>query len=129
MPPFSNILQSFVMEFFLQSLCISCIKILRNRQNGYLSVKSFHLFCCKMWNWGTVRLEMRRYVKYNHVGVRQCMIAPLQSQENMVAKRMGQKGSISKKILYYTMHVILWTWQLGLQELYNVNLTFTKLTN
>jgi hypothetical protein len=57
------------------------------------------------------------------------MIAPLQSQENMVAKRMGQKGSISKKILYYTMHVILWTWQLGLQELYNVNLTFTKLTN
>lgn len=72
---------------------------------------------------------MRRYVKYNHVGVRQCMIAPLQSQENMVAKRMGQKGSISKKILYYTMHVILWTWQLGLQELYNVNLTFTKLTN
>ncbi len=33
-------------------------------------------------------------------------------------KWKGQKGSISINFLYYTMHVILWTWQLD-----DVNLT------
>jgi hypothetical protein len=69
-----------------------------------------------MWNWGTVRLEMWRYVKYNHVGVRQCTL-PIPGEYG--GKGMGQKSSIYKSFLYYTMHVILWTWQLDACDIMN----------
>jgi hypothetical protein len=34
-------------------------------------------------------------------------------------KGMGQKSSIYKNFLYYTMHVILWTWQLDACDIMN----------
>lgn len=34
-------------------------------------------------------------------------------------KGMGQKSSIYKNFLYYTMHVILWTWQLDACDILN----------